>query len=482
MIASICAKTLRTSLPRFSFATSRQHYDLISVGGGSGGLFTALKAREYGKNVCVIDRHKLGGRCVHAGCIPKKIIYHATMIREDMNHGPDYGVTFENPKMDWLKIKQVRDDYTHKMHLDYLKDCQKAGVEFVHGAAKFTGPHELLVTDPNSGETSKVTADHIIIATGSRPLMPKCVEGISHCLNTDSFFTLTEVPKSIFVIGGGYIGVEIACSLQAFGIKTTLCMIEENLVTPFDAEITNCLREYMESVGIRVMPRAEVEKVAKVSDEGCRVFSKGRAPVQADAVLCAAGIKANTEGLGLEEIGVKLNKNGTVIVDDFENTTVPGIYAIGDATGKVVLTPVAKTAGTRLAKRIFGGDPTSRLDYSVIPSVAFSHPPMGKVGLTEAEAKQKFGEKNVKVYRTKFTDLFYEVTKHKVPSLFKLVCKLPEEKVVGVHAIGRGVDEMIQGYSVALTAGATIKDYDQTLAIHPTASEMFVNMVQGYHH
>ena len=482
MLKSIARKALNTAFAKSGFATAAKHYDLVTVGGGSGGLFCALKAKTYGKNVCVIDRHKLGGRCVHAGCIPKKIIYHATMIKEDMSHGPEYGVTFNNPKIDWLKIKQVRDDYTHQMHLGYLKNCQNAGVEFMHANAKFAGPHELLVTDPTTGEASKVTADHIVISTGSRPLMPKCIVGVSNCLNTDSFFNLTSVPKNIFVIGGGYIGVEIACSLQAFGIKTTLCMLEDNLVTPFDVEITTCLKEYMESVGITILPRASVNSVAQLASGSCEVNCKGYDSVKVDAVLCAAGIKANTEGIGLEEIGVKLNSNGTVVVDDFENTSIKGIYALGDATGKVILTPVAKTAGSRLATRLFGGDANSKLDYSVIPSVAFSHPPMGKVGLTEAEAKAKFGESNIKVYKSKFTNLFYDVTSHKQPSLFKLICRLPDEKIIGVHAIGRGVDEMMQGYSVALTAGATKKDYDNTLAIHPTASENFVDMEGPGHH
>ena len=305
--------------------------------------------------------------------------------------------------------------------------------------------------------------------------MPVCIGGVSQCLNTDSFFQLTSLPKTIFVIGGGYIGVEVACSLQAFGIKTTLAMTEERLVTSFDSEITDCLMGYMRSVGIEILQRSEVKKVEQKGGQ-IEVSCSGNSCRQAEAVLCAAGIKANTEGLGLENLGVKMNKQGNILVDDYENTSVPGIYAIGDATGKVVLTPVAKTAGTRLATRLFGGDPTSKLDYSVIPSVAFSHPPMGKVGLTEAEAKAKYGERNIKVYKSKFTQLFYEVTKHKQPTLFKLVCKLPEEKVVGVHAIGRGVDEMIQGYSVAFTCGATKADYDNTLAIHPTASEIFVSL------
>jgi len=472
----------RTLQKGCAFSTKFNHYDLVTVGGGSGGLFAALKAKTYGKRICVIDKHKLGGRCVHAGCIPKKIIYHATMIREDMEHGPAYGVTFSNPKIDWLKIKELRDAHTHKMHLNYVENCKKSGVEFVNGVAKFTDKNELEVVDNETKEVSKITADHIIVATGSRPFMPERIKGIKNCLNTDSFFALKEVPKSIFVIGGGYIGVEVACSLHAFGIKTSLCMLEDHLVTPFDVEITDTLMHYMQSIGIKILPRAGVKSVTHNEQGQCVVDLVGHRKITAEAVLCAAGIKANTENLGLEKIGVKLNKNGTMAVDDYENSSVKGIYGIGDVTGKVILTPVAKTAGTKLATRLFGGDPNSKLDYSTIPSVAFSHPPMGKVGLTEAEANKKFGESNVKVYKAIFKNFFYDVISYKQPSLYKIVCTLPDEKVVGIHAVGRNVDEMIQGYSVALTAGATMKDFENTLAIHPTASEMFVSMKDEFHH
>lgn len=453
---------------------------MITIGGGSGGLFTALKAKQYGKKVCVVDKYRLGGRCVHAGCIPKKIIYHATMIKEDMALGPEYGVTFDNPQIDWLKIKSVRDNHTFEMHTDYAEMCRQAGVEFVIGDGKFTGAKEIEVKEAKTGETKKLTADHIVIATGSRPLMPKSIQGIEHCINTDSFFNLTKVPKRIFVIGGGYIGTELACALGAFGIKTTVCCQDDRLVVPFDKDITDCLKQYMTGTGIDVVTDSVVSRIEKTSQGAYKVHYGDKKVKEADAVLCAAGIKANTENIGLEGIGVKLNKNGTVVVDDYENSSVNGIYALGDVTGKVVLTPVAKTAGARLATRLFGGDSKSRLDYSIIPSVAFTHPPMGKVGLTEQDAIEKYGQKNIRVYRSRFVNLFYKVTAHHQPTLFKLVCKLPEEKVIGVHAIGRNVDEMMQGYSVALTAGATKKDYDNTLAIHPTSSEMFVTIGQ-YH-
>eukprot|EP00831_Metopus_contortus_P058181 TRINITY_DN503_c0_g1_i2.p1 TRINITY_DN503_c0_g1~~TRINITY_DN503_c0_g1_i2.p1 ORF type:complete len:340 (-),score=70.19 TRINITY_DN503_c0_g1_i2:166-1185(-) len=326
----------------------------------------------------------------------------------------------------------------------------------------------------NSNEKKKITADHIVVATGSRPLMPNIINGISCCINTDSFFALEQMPKNIFIIGGGYIGVELACAINSFGIKTGLCMLEENIVTPFDKEVSDILADYMKQIGIEIVPKAQVKDVKRYSDEKSVVSFHNLPDKEANAVLCAAGILANTDGIGLEKTGVKLNSKGCIISDEYENSSVPGIYAIGDVTGKVILTPVAKTAGQRLASRLFGNEPKARLDYSLIPSVTFSHPPMGKVGLTEEEAKKLYGDKNVKVYKKKFTQLFYEVTKKKQPTFFKMVCKLPEEKVVGVHAVGRGVEEMMQGYAVAMTAGATKADYDNTLAIHPTTSEELV--------
>jgi len=473
-------RTIKKFIPNAkAFSSSANHYDLITIGGGSGGLFTALKAKQYGKKVCVIEKYRLGGRCVHAGCIPKKIIYHATQIRADMKLGPQYGISYDNPHIDWLKVKQVRDAHTFEMHSNYHSVCQKAGVEFMNGGGKFLDVHEIEVTDDKNG-VKKLTADHILIATGSRPLMPRNIEGIEHCINTDSFFLLKEIPKSVFVIGGGYIGTEIACSLNSFGIKTSMCCLDESLVMTFDKEITDCLRKCMEGAGIDVKLKSPVNKVEKTAEGTYRVYYGKSNVKEVDAVLCAAGIQANTEQIGLSDVGVKTNRNGTVIVDEYENTTTKGIYALGDVTGKVVLTPVAKTAGARLATRLFEGDSNSKLDYSTIPSVAFTHPPMGKVGLTEKDAIERYGAGNVKVYRSKFVNLFYEVTTYHEPTIFKLVCKLPEETVVGVHAIGRGVDEMIQGYSVAMTAGATKADYDNTLAIHPTSSERFVTMGQ-YH-
>ena len=458
---------------RARLSTANKHFDLVTIGGGSGGLFCALKASQYNKNVCVIDKHKLGGRCVHAGCVPKKIIYNATMIREDMEHGLDYGVTYDNPRIDWLKIKKARDDHTHAMHLEYIKDCKAAGVNFMHGEARFLGPHTLEVRDPETRARREVTADHIVVATGSRPLMPSCIEGIEECLNTDSFFALTSLPKDIVIIGCGYIGIEVACSLRAFGIRASVCTFDSCIVSPLDTEVTDMLKKYMEDNGTAIYYGARVRSIRSQAGRKVVTFEDGRS-VSAEAVLCAAGIAPNTRGLGLEQLGVKMDVRDNVVVDDYENSSVPGIYAIGDATGKVILTPVAKTAGERLATRLFGGKPDSKLDYSTIPTVVFSHPPMGKVGLTEKEAIGRFGRENVRVYKAVRKMLFYEVTQHKSPAFFKLVCSLPDERVVGIHAIGRGVDEMIQGYAVALTAHATKKDYENTLAIHPTESEAFV--------
>eukprot|EP01022_Parablepharisma_sp_SALTPOND_P004727 TRINITY_DN120859_c0_g1_i1.p1 TRINITY_DN120859_c0_g1~~TRINITY_DN120859_c0_g1_i1.p1 ORF type:complete len:513 (-),score=33.71 TRINITY_DN120859_c0_g1_i1:80-1519(-) len=454
-----------------------KHYNLVSLGGGSGGLSCAMKARRFGKSVCIIDKYKLGGKCVHAGSIPKKIIYNACAIRNDMEYAPHYGVTFNNIKMDWRKLKKLREEYTQKMHLKYKEECKKMGIDIIRGYGSFIGRNQLEIWNEQKKEKTHVTADHIVIATGSMPHIPLNMPGIEECLNSDMIFEIEKLPVSACVIGGGYIGVEIACALHSFGVKTTLAMRGDVILPEFDTETARYLMEYLQKTGITILPHATIPEVTRLSDHSLSVAFYKHKLKEYDAVVCAVGMIPNVEASGFKTIDIALDKRRYIITDEYENTNIAGIYAIGDVTGKTFLASVAKAAGERLAVRLFGKKPESRLDYTIIPSVAFSYPPIGKVGFTESQAENQFGKENVKVYRKLFTQLFHDAAgRNNQPTFVKLVCRKPEETIVGVHAMGRGADEMLQGYAVAMTAGARKVDYENTLAIHPTVSEEFIQL------
>ena len=451
-------------------------YDMICIGAGSAGLACARRAAKLGKKVALIEQGRIGGTCVNVGCVMKKITYSLSTIVEDMEVGKDMGLSFTNKSVAWKVLKEKREAYLRRLHEIYTNNCQKDGVDLIAGKAKFLKPNQLEVVDAAGQNPVVMTSPHIVIATGSKSLMPGRLPGIGLTFNSDGFFQLEELPKTLFIIGGGYIGVEISCMLATFGVKTTICMLEPSIVWPFDREITKLQMETMTKAGVEIIPESRVMGVEKLGDKHFKVNFDKHAPVEAELVMCAMGRVPNYEGLEIEKLGLKLNAMRGIEADEFENTSVPGIYAIGDVNTKLMLTPVAIAAGRALAVRLFGGKPDSKLNYDCIPSVVFSHPPMGKCGITEEEAVAKYGAPNVKVYRSQFNQLFYALTEHKVPTLMKIVCLLPDEKVLGIHAVGRGVDEIIQGFAVAVRMGITKKDLDATVAIHPTAAEEFVTM------
>lgn len=451
-------------------------YDLICIGGGSGGLACARKAATLGKKVALIEQSRIGGTCINQGCVPKKLLYTASMVWEDMEFGKEMGISFEKKELHWKELKEKRDAYLKKLHAIYTNNCKKDGVEYVEGKAKFITAHELEVVDLEGKNPRKFTAPHIVISTGSKSIMPGRLPGIGFTFGSDGFFTLEELPKNLFIIGGGYIGVEISCLLNCFGVKTTICMLEPSIVWPFDREITKMQMEIMTKAGIEIIAEARVMGVEKLGDKHYKVNFDKHPSVESEMVMCAMGRMPNFDGLDIEKIGLKLTPMRAIETDEFDNTNVPGVYAVGDVNAKLMLTPVAVAEGRKLALRLFGGQKDAKLVYDCIPSVVFSHPPMGKCGITEEEAVTKYGADKIKVYRSRFNNLAYALVENKIPTLMKIVCLLPEEKVLGIHGVGKGIDEIIQGFSVAVRLGITKKDLDETVAIHPTASEEFVTM------
>ncbi len=445
-----------------------RNYDLIALGGGSGGLAVAEQAAQLGKRVAVIEANRLGGTCVNQGCVPKKVMWYAAHLAEAARDGAAFGVRADVQGFDWSALVAGRDRYVANINDYWDGYASQQGIERIAGLGR--------LVDANTVEVAgtRYSADHIVIATGGRPLVPR-LPGAELGIDSDGFFALKQQPRRVAVIGGGYIGVELAGVLRALGSKVTLVALEQRLLWAFDPMIGETLAENLGEAGVRLHLGFEVAALERHED-GIRLRPKAGKPLCGfDTVIWAVGRVANTSGLGLDAAGVAMNPNGTIATDDLQQTNVAGIYAIGDVTGREPLTPVAIAAGRRLARRLFGGEVGLTLDYRDVPTVVFAHPPVARVGLTEPEAQARYGD-DLTVYETRFRPMRYALNDRGPTTAMKLVCAGPQERVVGIHLIGDGVDEMLQGFAVALKMGATKADLDATVAIHPTASEELVTL------
>jgi len=443
-------------------------FDLLVIGGGSGGIAAARRAASYGAKVALVEAGRLGGTCVNVGCVPKKVMFNAAMISEHLHDAEGYGFRLPDWQFDWKTLKAARDSYIERLNGIYERNLNSSGVSIFRGAAHFTAPNQLRI-----GE-QQVVGKHVIIATGGRPDVPDC-EGSELGLTSDGFFLLDHLPSRSCVVGAGYIAVELAGILNALGSKTSLVIRHKTALRTFDSMIQTNLIEEMTAAGISIVTDAVVRRCVKVEEGTSVELNDGRNAGNFDCVIWAIGRSPNIE-IDLKAAGVHLDSRGFIEVDEWQNTSNAGTYAIGDVTGRFLLTPVAIAAGRKLSDRLFGGHLEAKLDYFDIPTVVFSHPPIGTIGLTEQEAIEKFGSENIKVYTSNFTNMYHAVTKRKTKTSMKLVCLLPLEKIVGLHSIGLGSDEMLQGFAVAVRMGATKSDFDRTVAIHPTAAEEFVTM------
>ncbi len=447
-----------------------KHYDYIAIGAGSGGIASVNRAAMHGRKCALIESAVIGGTCVNVGCVPKKVMWHAAQIAEAIRHyGPDYGFDAALERLDWARLVRSRSAYIDRIHASYQAGLDKNAVDLIQGSARFVDARTIAVGDQH------YTADHILVATGCRPSRPD-IPGAEHGIDSDGFFALDALPRRTAVVGAGYIAVELAGVLHALGSDTHLFVRKEAALRSFDPLLRDTLMEIMRTEGPALHPHSDPESLARNADGSLTLRFKNGTSHVADCVLWAIGREPDTSGLGLDAAGVALDERGHIRVDDYQNTNVPGIYAVGDITGRLELTPVAVAAGRRLSERLFNHKPDERLDYENVPTVVFSHPPIGTVGLTEPQARERHGDAAVKVYQTSFTAMYTAVTRHRQPCRMKLVCVGPDEKIVGIHGIGFGMDEMLQGFAVALKMGATKKDFDDTVAIHPTAAEEFVTM------
>ncbi|RQW61767.1 glutathione-disulfide reductase [Vibrio viridaestus] len=447
------------------------HFDYLCIGGGSGGIASANRAAMYGAKVGLIEAKDLGGTCVNVGCVPKKVMWHGAQIAEAMHlYAKDYGFDVDVKNFNWSTLVESRQAYIGRIHESYDRVLGNNKVEVIKGFAKFVDAKTVEV----NGEL--YTADHILIAVGGQPTIPN-VPGAEYGIDSNGFFELNEQPKRVAVVGAGYIAVEIAGVLNALGTETHLYVRKESPLRSFDPMIIETLTEVMEAEGPALHTHSVPKEVVKESDGSLTLHLENGESQNVDILIWAIGRHPATEAINLQAAGVAINERGYIKVDEYQETNVKGIYCVGDIMeGGIELTPVAVKAGRQLSERLFNNKPEAKMDYDLVPTVVFSHPPIGTIGLTESEAVEKYGEANVKVYKSGFTAMYTAVTSHRQPCRMKLVCAGPDEKVVGLHGIGFTMDEMIQGFGVAMKMGATKADFDSVVAIHPTGSEEFVTM------
>ncbi|WP_258240981.1 MULTISPECIES: glutathione-disulfide reductase [Pseudidiomarina] len=448
-----------------------RHYDYLAIGAGSGGIASANRAAIRGAKAAVIEAKAVGGTCVNVGCVPKKVMWYGAHIAEAIKYSEAYGFDLQQNGFDWSTLVRNREAYIERIHGGYKRGFESNGVDYIEGFARFVDKNTVEV----NGE--QITADHITIAVGGRAIIPSC-EGAEYGIDSDGFFALEERPNKAVVVGAGYIAVEIAGVLHALGSDSHLLVRRDRPLRYFDEDITEALLERLAQDGPTLHTNTVVQKVVKGEDGLLTIHTETGDTIEGvDCLVWAIGREPATDKINLEAAGVEVDPVGFIRTDKYQNTNIEGIYAVGDITGEAQLTPVAIKAGRLLAERLFNPDlPDAHMDYTQIPTIVFSHPPIGTVGLTEVEAVAKYGEGNVKVYRSKFAAMYNAVTPHRALSTFKLVCTGPEEKVVGIHGIGEGMDEILQGFAVAMKMGATKADFDATVALHPTSAEEFVTL------
>ena len=447
-----------------------REYDIIAIGGGSGGSATMNRAAMYGAKAAVIEGNIIGGTCVNVGCVPKKVMWYGAQVSETLkNYAADYGYTIGETSFDFKTLRKNREAYIERSRQAFSNNFNRNGVDYIEGYARFVDKNTVEV----NGE--HIRAKHIVIATGSYAFVPN-VPGSELGGTSDDVFAWEELPESVSIIGAGYIAVELAGVLHALGVKTDLFVRKGGPLRGFDQGIVEVLVEEMKKNGQPLHTHKVPQKLEKLDNGDIQIHFEDGTTHTSQKVIWAVGRKANVHQLNLEAADVELTERGFIQVDEYQNTTTPGIYALGDVSGEKELTPVAIKAGRILAERLFNGKTDAKMDYELIPTVVFSHPAIGSIGLTQEQAEAKYGVENIKVYQSTFAGMYSAITVHRQMTKLKLITLGEEEKVIGLHGIGGGIDEMIQGFAVAVKMGATKADFDATVAIHPTASEEFVTM------
>ena len=448
---------------------NRESFDVVILGAGSAGLAHAMRAARHGARVALVDPGPLGGTCVNVGCVPKKAMWLAAELAGGQEMAAAAGFNAPKSELDWPAWIARREAYIERIHAGYARRLDEAGVTVIAEPGRFSAAHAI------DTPTRRLVGRHIVIATGARPRRPN-VSGAHLGIDSDGFFALRALPRRVVIVGGGYIAVELGGILRALGAEVDLVVRGARLLDGFDDELTEVLATRVRAHGIGIVHGREVVAVERAADGRLHVaYDSGDRRDDVDVLIWATGRQPNTEDLGLEAAGLSTDARGHCVVDDAQDTTVDGVHALGDVTGRLALTPVATASARCLADRLFGGRSDARLDYANVPTVLFFTEPVGRVGLTEHEARERHGD-DVRVYRTRFTPMRYALVGREQATFMKLVCAGSDERVVGIHMLGHAVDEILQGFAVAVKLGARKADFDATVAIHPTSAEELVLM------
>ncbi|PKO72205.1 MAG: glutathione-disulfide reductase [Betaproteobacteria bacterium HGW-Betaproteobacteria-14] len=447
---------------------TRYDYDFFVIGGGSGGVRAARVAASLGARVAIAENHRYGGTCVIRGCVPKKLLVYAARFADDFADAAGFGWRVGDTAFSWPALIAAKDREIARLSGLYRDTLQRAGVDVREGAARLAGAHAVEL----GGE--RITAEHILVATGGRPFRP-VLPGIEHAITSNEAFDLPMLPRRVLIVGGGYIAIEFAGIFRGLGAEVALSYRGEEILRGFDDDVRRHLHAEMARRGIDIWLRSEVRGIARLPDGSLKVSLVGTAGGEAvfDTVMMATGRVPNTDGLGLEAAGVALGRHGGIAVDDYQQTSVPGIYAVGDVTQRIALTPAAIKEGAALASSLFGSARV-KADLDYVPTAVFSQPPVGTVGLSEAAALERCGE--VDVYRAAFLPMRGTLSGREELTLVKLVVDSATQRVLGAHMVGADAPEIVQGLAVAIRLGATKADFDATLGIHPTAAEEFVTL------
>lgn len=441
-------------------------YDLFVIGGGSGGVRAARMSANYGAKVALAEEFRYGGTCVIRGCVPKKLLVYASSFSEMFEDAAGFGWSVGERSFDWSRLIAAKDREIHRLENVYQSNLGKAGVEMFDCRATVLDPHTVQL----AADGRKVTAKHILVATGGAPFVPD-FPGSEHAVTSNEVFDLKDFPKRVTVVGGGYIACEFACIFNGLGSEVAQIYRRDLFLRGFDGDVREHLATEMRAKGVNLLFNSDIAKI-DANSEGYTVTLNSGETFETDLVMYATGRKPNTFGMGLEDAGVELSKSGAVVVDEWSQSTVPSIYAVGDVTDRLALTPVAIREGAAFAATVFDSNPT-RPDHSDVATAVFTQPEIGTVGLGEEAARE---DHDVEIYRSTFRPMMHTLSGREEKMLMKLVVEKSTGRVLGVHIMGHGAGEMIQLAGIAVKMGATKEDFDRTVAVHPTAAEELVTM------
>lgn len=444
----------------------RYDFDLLTIGAGSGGVAGSRRAGSYGARVAICEESRVGGTCVLRGCVPKKLLVYGAQFADAFADAAGFGWTVPPPSFDWPSLIAAKNKELDRLEQIYRTMLKNGQVELIEGHAVVTDPHTVEV----DGRT--YTADKIMIATGGHPTVPD-IPGIEHVISSNEALDLPTLPRRIVIVGGGYIAVEFAGIFRGFGSEVVEIIRREDLLYGFDDDLRVALAQEMRTRGVEIRTRTQIARIEKAAREGYSVFTTHGEEISADLVMYATGRKPNTRSLGLPQIGVELNREGAVVVDEWQRSTVPNIYAVGDVTDRLNLTPVAIAEARGIAETLYNDNPI-RMDHGDVPTAVFSNPPIGTVGLTEEEARAKYRE--IDIYSARFRPMKNTLSGRDERTLMKIIVDAASDRVVGCHMLGPDAPEIIQGLAIAVKCGATKRQFDQTVGIHPSAAEEFVTM------